>query len=79
MLTLTYNYSDRHATINCNFKSLKILQIKITSEKNGEKKHKLKWLYFMCVYMVVYNKWQQTSLKFNTQTDTVVEQGKMDA
>lgn len=35
MLTLTHNYYDRHATINCNFKSLKILQIQ---QKNTEKK-----------------------------------------
>lgn len=33
MLTLTHNYYDRHATINCNFKSLKILQ-KIQNEQH---------------------------------------------
>lgn len=71
MLTLTHNYSDRHATINCNFKSLKILHkniIKLQHETKKKKQNviemivfyvwiKIKWNVF---YMKVYNKWHGT-------------------
>ena len=58
MLTLTHNYYDRHATINCNFKSLKILQIQ-QKRKDKRKKNiemivfyvwiKIKWNVFFIV------------------------------
>lgn len=37
--TLTYNYSDRQPTINCNFKSLKIQQIRTNGNKRLQMTH----------------------------------------